>query len=95
MWVVVTRIGPDGAMGRRMADTCAAGWSDGPEWEDLARRALAVAPPCRPVPGCRIFQVRPDGGQVLVAEHDPERPLLDLVTAVLAAGQLRHLQRPD
>ena len=88
MRVVVTRIGPDGAMERRMVDTCAAGWSDGHEWEDLTRRALAVPPPYRPVLGCRIFQVRVDGGeQVLVAEHDLDGPLLDLVTAVLAMGQ--------
>jgi hypothetical protein len=87
MRVAVTRIERDGAMQRRVVDTCAAGWSDGPEWEDLARRALAVAPPYRPVPGCRLYQVSVDGRQVLVAEHDLAGPLLDLVTAVLALGQ--------
>lgn len=84
----MTRIEPDGAIERRVVDTCTAGWSDGPQWEDLARRALAVPPPYRPVPGCRLYQVRAQGGgQVLVAEHDLAGPLLDLVTAILAMGE--------
>jgi hypothetical protein len=88
MRVTVTRIEHDGAMQRRAVDTCTPGWGDGPEWEDLARRALAVPPPYRPVPGCRLYQVSVHGGvQVLVAEHDLHGPLLDLVTAVLAMGQ--------
>lgn len=67
----MTRIERDGAMQRRVVDTCAPGWSDGPDWEDLARRALAVPPPCSagsglsPVPGQRGRR-----RQVLVAEHD-------------------------
>jgi hypothetical protein len=88
MRVAVTRIERDGAMQRRVVDTCTPGWSDGPEWEDLARRALAALPPYRPVPGCRLYQVSVDGGrQVLVAERDLRGPLLDLVTAVLAIGE--------
>ena len=47
--VVATRVERDGTMQRRMVDT--AHWSDGPQWEDLAARALAVPPPYRPVPG--------------------------------------------
>ena len=85
MRVVATRIERDGTMQRRVVDT--AHCSDGPQWEDLACRALAVPPPYRPVPGTPIYHVSLDGDrQVLVAEHDLGGPLLDLVTAVLAIG---------
>jgi hypothetical protein len=85
MRVVATRIEQDGTMQRRVVDT--AHCSDGPRWEDLACRALAVPPPYRPVPGTAIYHVSLDGGrQVLVAEHDLGGPLLDLITAVLAMG---------
>jgi hypothetical protein len=85
MRVVATRIEQDGTMQRRVVDT--AHRSDGPKWEELARRALAAPPPYRPVPGTPIYHVRLDGDrQVLVAEHDLCGALLDLVTAVLAMG---------
>jgi hypothetical protein len=85
MRVVATRIEWDGTMQRRVVDT--AHCSDGPRWEDLACRALAVPPPYRPVPGTPLYHVSLDGDrQVLVAEHDLGGPLLDLVTAVLAIG---------
>jgi hypothetical protein len=82
---VATRIGWDGTMQRRMVDT--AHCSDGPQWEDLADRALAVPPPYRPVPGTPVYHVGLDDGTVvLVAEDDLCGLLLDLVTAVLAMG---------
>jgi hypothetical protein len=85
MRVVATRIEQDGTMQRRVVDTDRC--SDGPRWEDLACRALAVPPPYRPVPGTPIYDLSLDGNrQVLVAEHDLGGPLLDLVTAVLAMG---------
>jgi hypothetical protein len=71
-------------MQRRVVDTVHR--SDGPRWEDLAGRALAISPPYRPVRGCAIYHVRADNDVVLVAEHDLCGPLLDLVTAVLAMG---------
>jgi hypothetical protein len=40
MRVVVTRISPDGTMGRRMVDTAAS--TDAGPWEDLIARALAA-----------------------------------------------------
>jgi hypothetical protein len=46
--VTVTRIEWDGTMQRRMVDT--AQRSDGPQWEGLAARALAILPLYRPVP---------------------------------------------
>ena len=46
MRVVVTRIGPDGTMRRRMVDTAAS--SDAGPWEELIARALAAPPPYRP-----------------------------------------------
>lgn len=51
MRVVVTRIGPDGAVRRRMVDTAAS--SGAGQWEELITRALAAPPPYRPVPGGR------------------------------------------
>jgi hypothetical protein len=84
MRVTATRIERDGAMQRRVVDTVHR--SDGTHWEDLATRALAIPPRYRPVPGCVIYHVSADDRAVLVAEHDLSGPLLDLVTAVLAAG---------
>jgi hypothetical protein len=93
MRVVATRIEQDGTMQRRMVDTAHCG--DGPRWEDLARRALADAPPYRPVPGTPIYHVSlDDGRQVLVAEQDLGGALLDLVTAVLAMGEQVERARP-
>ncbi len=85
MRVVATRIERDGTMQRRMVDTAHRG--DGPQWEDLAARALAVPPPYRPVPGTPVYHIGLDDGTVvLVAEDDLCGLLLDLVTAVLAMG---------
>ncbi len=93
MRVVATRIEQDGTMQRRMVDT--AHCSDGPRWEELARRAMAAPPPYRPVPGTPIYHVSLDGGrQVLVAEHDLGGALLDLVTAVLTIGEEAGHARP-
>ena len=85
MRVVATRIEQDGTMQRRVVDTARS--SDGPRWEDLACRALAVPPPYRPVPGAPIYHVSVDNSTItLAAEPDLQGPLLDLVTAVLAMG---------
>jgi hypothetical protein len=85
MRVVVTQIGSDGTLKRRMVDT--AGRSDAFQWEELAARARAVPLPYRPAPGGAIYHLRADDWDVMVAEHDLAGPLLDLVTAVLAEGQ--------
>ena len=83
--VVATQIECDGTMQRRMVDT--ARCSAGPQWEDLAVRALAVPPQYRPAPGTPIYHVSlDDGTEILVAEDDLCGPLLDLVTALLALG---------
>jgi hypothetical protein len=69
--------------------------SGGPQWEELAARALAVPPPYRPVPGSPAYHVGLDDGTVvLVAEHDLCGPLLDLVTAVLAMGEAVRARSP-
>jgi hypothetical protein len=82
---VATRIECDGTVQRRMVDTACC--SGGPQWEDLATRALAVLPPYHPAPGTAIYHVSlGDDTAVLVADHDLRGPLLDLVTAVLAIG---------
>ena len=88
MRVVVTRVGPDGAIRRRMVDTAAS--SDADPWEELLARALAAPPPDRAVPGGTVYHLRADDQVVLVAEHDLSGPLYDLVTAVLAIGEAPH-----
>jgi hypothetical protein len=85
MRVIVTRIGPDGTMRRRMVDTAAS--TDASAWEELTARALAAPPRYRPVPGDPVYHLRVDEQVVLVAEHDLCGPLSDLVTAVLAIGE--------
>ena len=85
MRVVVTRIGPDGTMRRRMVDTSASG-DTGP-WEELIARALAAPPPYRPVPGGPVYHLRAGERVVLGAGHDLSGPLYELVTAVLALGE--------
>ena len=85
MRVVVTRIGPDGTMRRRMVDTAASG--DAGPWEELIARALAAPPPYHPVPGGTVYYLRAGERVVLSAGHDLSGPLYDLVTAVLALGE--------
>jgi hypothetical protein len=82
---VVTRIGQDGTMQRRVVDT--AHCTNAPRWEGLATRALLLPPPYHPVPGAPLYHVSLDNGVIaLAAGHDLCGPLLDLVTAVLAMG---------
>ena len=88
MRVVVTLIGPDGTMRRRMVDTAAS--SDTGPWEELLARALAALPPYRAVPGGVVYHLRVDDQVVLVAEQDLSGPLSNLVTAVLAIGEPPH-----
>ena len=88
MRVVVTLVGPDGAMRRWMVDTAAS--SDTGPWEALLARALAALPPYRAVPGGTVCHLRVDDQVVLVAEQDLSGPLYDLVTAVLVIGEPPH-----
>ena len=88
MRVVVTLIGPDGAMRRRMVEIAAS--SDTGPWEELLARALASLPPYRAVPGGAVCHLRVDDQVALVAERDLSGPLYDLVTAVLAVGETPH-----
>jgi hypothetical protein len=81
----VTRIDWDGTMHRRRVDTAQRG--DGPRWEDLAARALAILPPYTPVPRAPIYHISVDDQVILAAEHNLTGSLLDLVTAVLAMGE--------
>jgi hypothetical protein len=81
---VATRIEQDGTMQRRVVDT--ARRNDGPQWEDLAARALASMPLYRPVPGTAVYHISVDDQKVQVGEYDLDGPLRDLVTVVLAMG---------
>ena len=71
-------------MQRRVVDT--ARRNDGPQWEDLAARALASMPLYRPVPGTAVYHISVDDQKVQVGEYDLDGPLRDLVTVVLAMG---------
>jgi hypothetical protein len=88
MRVIVTRIGPDGTMRRRMVDTAMSG--DAGRWEELIGRALAAPPPYRPVLGGPVYHLRVGDQGVLVSGRDLSGPLYDLVTAVLAIGEAPH-----
>jgi hypothetical protein len=88
MRAVVTLIGPDGTIRRRMVDTATS--SDTGPWEELLARALAALPPYRAVPGEAVYHLRVDDEVALVAEQDLPGPLYDLVTAVLAMGEPPH-----
>ena len=84
----MTRIDPDGTMGRWTVDTAAS--SDAGPWEDLIARALASPLLYQPVPGDPVYHLRVDEQIVLVAEHDLSGSLYDLITAVLALGETLH-----
>ncbi len=89
MRVVVTLIGPDGTMRRRMVDTAAS--SDSGPWEELLARALAALPPYRAVPGGAVCHLRVDDQVALVAGHDLSGPLYDLVAACWPSAR-RHIE---
>lgn len=84
--IVVSHIWPGGTVVRRSVDT--ARHSDGIEWEELVAQGLAVPPPYRAFPGSPVCHIQVDDRVVLVTEHDLTGPLLDLVTAVLAVGEV-------
>ena len=86
MRVIATRIQPDGTVHRHMADT--ARQSDRRLWEDLAARAVGVPVPYRPVPGIAVYHISVDDMVAIAAEHDLAGPLRDLVTAVMALGEM-------
>jgi hypothetical protein len=86
MRVVVTQIESDGTMWRRMVET--AGRSDAGLWQELIGRALGIPLPYRPTPGVPVYHVQLDDREVMVAEHDLDGPWFDLVTAVLAKGDV-------
>lgn len=88
MRVVVTLIGPDGTMRRRLVDTATS--TDAGPWEELVARALGALPPYRADPGRPVWHLRVDDQVALVAEHDLYGPLYDLVAAVRAVGEAPH-----
>jgi hypothetical protein len=91
MRVVVTLIGPDGTMRRRMVDTAASSVT-GP-WEEFLARALAALPSYRAVPGGAVCHLRVDDQVVLVAKQDLSgRCTTWSLPCWLSAS--RHIERP-
>ena len=84
MRVVVTEIGWDGSMRRRVLDT--SGLTGAGRWDDLIEQVLAVPPAYRAAPGNSVYVIHAGDRAVLVGELDLTGPLRDLVTAILAAG---------
>ena len=82
----MTQIESDGAMWRRMVET--AGRSDAGLWQELIGRALAIPLPYRPIPGVPVYHLLLDDREIMVAEDDLDGPWFDLVTAVLAKGDV-------
>ena len=82
----MTQIESDGTMWRRMVET--AGRSDAGLWQELIGRALAFPLPYRPAPGVPIYHVLLEDREIMVAEDDLAGPWSDLVTAVLAKGDV-------
>ena len=61
---------------RRMVD--AARRSDGPQWGDLAARALAFPPRYCPVPGAAVYHVSMDDHMAQVGEYELDGPQLTM-----------------
>jgi hypothetical protein len=82
----VTSVAADGTVRRATVETT--GRVDGDWWELLAASAhLEVPPPYRPEPGQAVYEIRARGRVAQVSEGDLAGSLLELVTAVLAAGE--------
>lgn len=85
MVIVVTRVGGDGSVLTRAVDT--ARRADPDWWEALVEQAgLGCPRPYRARPGDAIYCIRAGGQKVELAEPDLQKPLRDLVIAVLAEG---------
>ena len=84
MMLVVTEIGCDGRMRRRMFDF--SGLSDARQWEDLIGQVLTAPPPYRPVPGSSVYHIAVGYRAVLIADRDLTGALRDLVMTVLTSG---------
>jgi hypothetical protein len=82
--VVVTEIGWDGSIRRRVLDTC--GLTGAGRWEDLIEQVLTAPPPYRAAAGSSVYVIHAGDRAVLVGEQDLTGPLRDLVTTILAAG---------
>jgi hypothetical protein len=82
--VVVTEIGGDGTLRRRVLDT----WclTDAGRWENLIGQLLAFPPGYRAAPGRSVYIIHVSDRAVAVGEQDLTGPLRDLVTTILAAG---------
>lgn len=81
--LVVTEIGWDGSLRRRVVDT--ARRADARRWEELVGRVPAYPPPYRVLPGAAVYHINIDGHVLLVGEHDLVGPLRDLVISMLNA----------
>jgi hypothetical protein len=82
---VITEIGGDGSIGRRMLDTSRL--TDAGRWEALIGQVLASPPAYRADPGRPVYVIHAGDRAVMVGERDLTGELRDLVSAILAAGE--------
>ncbi len=83
--IVVTRVGGDGSVLTRAVDTAR---RTDPRWWDalVEQAALGIPRPYRARPGDAVYCIRAGDDEVQLAEPDLQKPLRDLVIAVLAEG---------
>ena len=84
MRVVVTEIGWDGTISRRVLDTWQLPVAD--RWESLIQQILDCPPQYRAAPGRSIYVIHSGDRAVLVGEPDLTGPLEALVRMILAGG---------
>jgi hypothetical protein len=83
---VVTEIGWDGSIRRRVLDTSRLAGPD--RWDILIGQFLASPPRYRAAPGLSVYVIHAGDRAVLVGAQDLTGPLGHLVAAILADGDL-------
>jgi hypothetical protein len=82
--VVVTEIGWDGSIRRRVLDT----WrlTEADRWDIVIGQILAFPPPYRAASGSSVYVIHAGDRAVLVSEQNLTGPLEDLVRMILTDG---------
>jgi hypothetical protein len=82
--VVVTEIGWDGSIRRRVLDTWCLTEAD--RWDIVIGQILAFPPPYRAASGSSVYVIHAGDRAVLVSEQNLTGPLEDLVRMILTDG---------